>query len=163
LSVAARGEEEEAMGEIGPELMKYFPESVETDPAVYSIPRPVNHKCFAFDLIDVEKSPEPAVLTVLAVIAHHEQMFRGNDNGSEIVAWDESIILWRFGVPNVFFFIKLVVYINFLSPDLKNISGYPDHTFDEITAFIFWVFENDDLTSFWDLLEQNDVIKKFDV
>jgi hypothetical protein len=140
------------MGEIGPELVKYFPESVETDPVVYSIPRPVNHKCLTFDLVNVEKSPEPAVLTVLAVIAHHEQVLWGNDNGPEIVAWGESIILWHSGVPDVLFFIKLVVDIDFLSPDLKNISGYPNHTFDEITAFIFWVFENDDLTSFRNLL-----------
>ena len=85
LSIAAGDEEEEAMGEIGPELVKYFSESVETDPAVYSIPRPVNHKCLTCDLVNVEKSPEPAVLTVLAVIAHHEQMLWGNDNGPEIV------------------------------------------------------------------------------
>lgn len=113
---------------------------------VLRIPRPVDQKGFALDLIEVDKAPVAAVGAVIAVVAHHEQRVFRNNNWSEIIPGrdlTDSLI----GMHPIFVIQRLVVYVYIFVDNLDRVPRYPDNPFYVVLLFVSGIFKNNNIVS----------------
>ena len=116
---------------------------------IIPVPGPVNHKRFSLYLRQIHKFPEPAIITVVAIVSHDKQRMGRDRDRAEIVSrpycsWDDVGI--RMGP--VFVFHGFVVQEYLFIPDFKNISFNANNPFDEILFWIFGELEYDHILPF---------------
>ncbi len=130
-------------------------------PVMTLVPRPVNEKGLAFNLVELHKSPVPAVHAVVAVIPHDKIGVLGNGDRSKIIPGlslsgiDDKILMNGIGLVQ-----RFLIHIHLFIKDLHHIPRLPNDPFNEVLTFILRIFENDHVSSFR-LAERNqDLIRK---
>src|SRR5271157_4339871 len=66
-------------------LFNYSSHSAEPRGALCAVPGPVYYHCLAFDKLEIDIAPIPAVVTLVPVVTHDENLAHGDKIGAEIV------------------------------------------------------------------------------
>ena len=106
-------------------LVQYLPYSIPANAEIVAVPRPINHKGFAPQFVVSDKTPEPAVVAVVAVVAHDEQAVGRNGKRGEVVTGgicrrDRVRVL----VDGIGVVLGLAIHEDLLVVLLDNITGY---------------------------------------
>ena len=126
--------------------MQYLPYSIPANVEIVAVPRPINHKGFAPQFVVSDKTPEPAVVAVVAVVAHDEQAVGRNGKRGEIVTGgvcrrDRVRVL----VDGIGVVLGLAIHEDLLVALLDNITGYAHHAFDIIHFRVAREFKDDNI------------------
>ena len=117
-------------------------------PVMTLVPRPVDDKGLAFDLVELDHSPIPAVHTVIPVIPHHKKGILRDREGSKVIPrLCLPLINCKIPVNGIGFFQRLSINRHLLVVDLHHISGSSNHALDEIFTFIFRKLKDDHISS----------------
>ena len=111
-------------------------------------PWPINDKGSTFDRIPGNKAPEPAVIAMVPIVAHHEVMFFRDNDRAEFIVARISPPLFLIHVETVIVFKSLPVDQNLPAVNLYSVSGQADDTFDEVFTWIHRVNKNDNIFAF---------------
>jgi len=122
--------------------------SVPPDREIFLIPGPVENKGLSFYGLQVHKFPEPAVITVVAVIAHNKKrIFRDRYRAKVITAL--HICRKNFAVPEngIFFILRFAIDVDLFVFDFDGVTLHADYPFDIVLVGIYRVFEDNNISS----------------
>jgi hypothetical protein len=138
--------------EIGNSFQSAFPSMHDhADPPpprseLFTIPRPVDKESFAPNFVLVEKTPEAAVHTEIAIIPHHKILSRrDNHRPKEIAGGDRPLLQVRIRMNGIRLIDGLIVDEDAFVPNLHLIVGESDCSLDEISRLVLGVLEDDDV------------------
>src|SRR6185437_793682 len=117
-------------------------------PIAQPIPGPIDTKRLPADFFFAHVSPEPAVQTLVAIVAHHEVGSLGDSHRSEIIARIDRAIDHA-GVDSLCKSLvveRLAVHEHHLIAKLHGIPRQPNNALDEIFLFILRKSKYDDVT-----------------
>lgn len=139
--------------------MNQLSDAVEPDIRERPFPGPVNQKGPPLDLVDIDGSPEPAVIAFVTIVAHDKKRVFRNNKRSEIIAGavcvpplqDLMIAVHAVGI-----FVVRAVYEYLFVYYFYRVSRDSDYAFYKVFAFVNRVLENDNIA-----LLRLVVLKKF--
>src|SRR5665647_920575 len=123
---------------------------VQGEQVLLNVPRPVDGPGLASNRLEVDKSPETAVIGIVPVIAHDKDFARWHRHRSEIITRSGSgrenkgVLIDPVGIYKGF-----AVDRYFFIPDLDDITGNGDDSFDVIQFRVFGKLKHHDIVRFW--------------
>ena len=109
----------------------------------------LNKEGYTVHGLEINKSPETAVKTLVPIITHHKKGILRHGDGSEIIPFVHMFWMYkRICVYPIFVCNRFVIEKKLFVPAFDNISGNTHNAFDEILVRVLGEFEYDDIPPF---------------